>query len=143
MRLDLALLGAGGVIAIVALRSVPGVWNGSGLATLNAWTRVYWVWGEASRRAFVRANVVAVLAYPWIIVGGFCATLLDSTPARPVRDLLYLGIVASVLVLVLFSVLLVTISFVNRPKFAVPPSLRGEDGMLTAWLKRRQASRRT
>jgi hypothetical protein len=126
----------------VVVWGIPGTWSGRNIAGMNAASKSFWLWGEGSRRAFVRGTVVGTLTALCIMLGGFCGTLFESSTNDGIRGLLALGFIVCLALAVLGTALLVTISLFNWPHAAVPPSLRGEDGMVPAWRKRRSETHR-
>lgn len=137
--MEAVLIAVGLAIALLGLRAAPRIWDGRAHADLDARTRAFWLWGEGTRRGFVRANFVTVLAAPWIGLAGLSALLWKAPEVRALQGPLAILLVFGVIVLIAFSILLVTITLFNRPRMVVPPALRGELGMLPEWLAKRRA----
>lgn len=97
------------------------LWNAP--ATHRALERPpWWLWGDSLWRGFRRALLPASL-----VSVSFAIALTLPDPA---------GVYVAVAGLALFLPLMATVVLFNWPKVVVPPSLRPENGVLTAALQR-------
>jgi len=97
--------------------------------------RSWWLWGDALLRGWIRA-LPAGLAGGWLMAAAAILAALLATESVPragflVLALMIVGIFVSLAVVA-------SIMLVNRPPFAVPPHLRGQEGALAEWQSARR-----
>ena len=102
--------------------------------------RSWWFWGDALLRGWIRA-LPAGLAGGWLLAGSMALAGLLVTESVPRTGFLVLGnMVAGIFVCL---AVVASIMLVNRPPFAVPPHLRGQEGALAEWRSARRRRKTT
>jgi hypothetical protein len=124
------------ILMIGASARISSLWREEAVAgrifkTMRAW----WFWGDALLRGWIRA-LPAGLAGGWLLAASMALAALLATESVPRSGFLVLAL----MVLGIFVCLAVvaSIMLVNRPPFAVPPHLRGQEGALTEWRSARR-----
>lgn len=140
------LLGAGGIVmGVGGLLLLPRIWSGwfgqtatrsrGTLQTRGDRAFVWWPFGDASRRGAIR-GLVAVIAAWWggllMITAMEVSLNSHGTVSHAAR---ITGLTFAALTGLAFLAA-VTVMFFNWPKFIVPPSQRGERGILAQRLGR-------
>jgi hypothetical protein len=125
--LSLAIVG---VVAIAGARNAIVFWEHPGSAETVPPPH-WWLWSPAGFRAFLRTipSLAAFLAV--MVVLGIVSAVPDSNDGVAGTVVV---IATLALALVWFGLMLVVIlvAVYNRPKWAVPPRFRADEGMATA-----------
>ncbi len=130
---DLLALVIGGAILSFGWWQMPRRWRGDlAISDLNAGS--WFLPGMTSRRALRRSIPAAMLGLTLGYFAGILSFFMDGLPIDQPQEFLFLILVVPAL-LAIFA--MIPISLFNRPRFAVPPSLRGEPGIITGLFKRR------
>jgi hypothetical protein len=139
LAIFLCALGVVGAIgAVGCLRVGLRMWRGEG-PPLSRWLQSPLI--DSSTRAGYDRGVLALSA----ISAGFAVITVIagvfSPQPRPGSVVFWVDVPALAVVLVFTSILMSVIWF-NRPRFIVPPHLRGELGAVAEWRRSRRAKRR-
>jgi hypothetical protein len=100
----------------------------------------WWPYGDASRRGAIRGLVATICAGWALLIAGLSAELTAEVSGEAVLVLRVIAIVF----MIFFGIALVlnlTVISLNWPKFIVPPSQRGEIGLLAERVARRHAEK--
>jgi hypothetical protein len=133
------------VICIGGLLILPRVWrgwfasDGTGSRRTHGGNALFWwPYGEASRRGAIRGLVAAIFAAWALLIAGMLAAVSVQVSGRSAHTF-HTGAIALIAIFVIFLLLHFTVMFLNRPKFIVPPSQRGELGVLAERAARRRS----
>jgi len=129
------------ILMIGASARISRLWREEAVAgrifkTMRSW----WFWGDALLRGWIRA-LPAGLAGGWLLAASMTLAALLATESVPRTGFLVLAL----MVIGIFVCLAVvaSIMLVNRPPFAVPPHLRGQEGALAEWRSTRRRRKTT
>ncbi len=124
-------------VLIFATAKFRGIWSGANLDRLRA-NLSWWPYSRMALEGWIRALPVGLVGAYAVALGSFALALIRLGVADPYRDWMVRLIVVS-LVAAPFAVLvmLLIIAF-NVPRFLVPPPLRNQEGLVTAWWRRRR-----
>lgn len=140
-----AMIGLG-LLSILAWSQVPKLWRHE-TKIWDGRAPSWWLWGEALFRGWVRSLVVATAAGTALVILSAVVLAVDPdydapSDARESQAEIVAGAVA-VGVWVLLTLTMFSVILFNRPKFLVPPHLRGERGAIQLWLHKRSRRRKT
>jgi hypothetical protein len=129
-------------ILLLALSQLPKLWRHE----TDFWDGKapgWWVWGETLFRGWVR-SLIALTLTGTLLLGVFVLGVIADIgeESQTSSDAVQLAFAVSFVLLVLLFIAGITVSLFNRPKFIVPPHLRGERGAIEQWARARSRSRR-
>lgn len=126
------------VVGVFGSLQLPSLWRGESAERIERHLRPGWPWGSSALKGWIRSLPAAVLA-GWslflLALIGVAASNGFLSEGSPLRLLGYLALPAIGLTIFGFLHMLTIILF-NRPKYLVPPSLRGDPGLVQAWWRR-------
>ncbi len=102
--------------------------------------RSWWLWGDALLRGWVRALPAGVVG-GWLLAASMTLAALLATETVPRAGFLVLAVL--VVGIFISMAVVASIMLVNRPPFAVPPHLRGQQGALAEWRSARRKRKTT
>lgn len=137
------VIAAGGLIgSTILLFRLPAFWRGETSPSSLASMRPVWPFGESSLRGAVRAGGLGLVGFAGLMVAALGGDLVHVLEQETVVRFVIatLALTGDMVALVCLAGSVSVVLF-NRPRIVVPPSMRDQPGVISAWRMGRRSRR--